>query len=176
VDVFLIESIIVETDSVFLNGAPAPSTLLGAFGLSQGAQTTTRLFLFYPQNGGRNPIATYEVDGSGAITFFTYRPIEVSKVLSRQVYAVKALEQRLYPNPVAQNSWVNIELDEDFAGELSLTCSDLSSRVVSREFLNINAGDRLVSKIKAHWKPGVYLISMNDSSGKLLGQTKLIVK
>ena len=49
-DVIMVKRIIIETDSFFLAGNPAPTALLTAFGITQGQTITTNRYFFWREN------------------------------------------------------------------------------------------------------------------------------
>jgi hypothetical protein len=56
-DVLMSKVTIIRVDSVFLGGAPAPNSLVSAFGLTQGAIDTSNYYVFYTEGNGR-PLLT----------------------------------------------------------------------------------------------------------------------
>lgn len=173
VDVFLIESILTDTDSIFLNGAPAPAALLANFGLSQGDVSLSRVYLFYPSNGGESAVASYNTDAQNSITSFEYRPRAARKALSVGLNENRLATTTLYPNPLLAGQRLTIE-------------HDTPAEVAQVKIYSVQGAYLAAYKAEAihndavtftpQLAAGLYLVNLVGAEGAVLSSTKLQVQ
>jgi|GEM_PF-6934422 hypothetical protein len=157
-----------QTDSFFVNGVPAPSSLLGPFNLTQG-QTyksySSYLFgpsykeLAYVNHGADDNYAAIEeahVDGSGIISGL--RPVDVATSFA------------LYPNPAVGNT-LTLETAQHACTGATLT--DFSGRAITSFQLN-GKDSKHTLQLPAGLAAGIYLLQLTDN-GTPLG-TRSFVK
>ena len=106
-NVLQVKSIIVSTDSFFLNGAVAPGSFLSLLGLIQGKQTTT-----YQQNyyriGEVTPLA--QVSFTDSTYAHPYKSVtHVQRLGTTGVGILNEAAVKLFPNPVTKGT-ISLEL------------------------------------------------------------------
>ncbi len=106
-NVLQVKSIIVSTDSFFLNGAVAPGSFLSLLGLIQGKQTTT-----YQQNyyriGEVTPLA--QVSFTDSTYAHPYKAVtHVQRLGTTGVGILNEAAVKLFPNPVTKGT-ISLEL------------------------------------------------------------------
>lgn len=105
-DVLVVQETEHTSDSFYLGGAPAPSTLLDAFGLSQGQSESRYTTLFY-RSGEVTPLLRLEHTDS-TFTTTTGAVVMNSRIPVPPVTGIENLQQadlfRVYPNPVTNGT------------------------------------------------------------------------
>lgn len=169
VDVLMINVDEVQTDSVFLGGAPAPAPLMSAFGLVQGATETKSYVVFYPLNNGANPVASYTLDANGNINGFEYRPDEARRASNIGLAEMGLNTSSIYPNPLSKGESLQI----DFEGKTNVESVNLYNTQGQQvaEF-KIDDSTKHLS-ISPDLDPGIYLVSLVGTKGKEQSRTKL---
>jgi len=171
VDVLMIEVDEVQTDSVFIAGAPAPPSLMAAFGLTQGASVSNNFVVFYPLNNGANPVASYTLDASGNPISFEYRPDEARRSSNIGLAEMKLSNTDIYPNPLRQGENLHIDLEGDATVE-ALKVYNVQGQQVG-EFKTDGSARHL--EINLNLRKGVYLVSLVNASGSEVSRTKVQV-
>ncbi len=169
VDVLMIEVDEVQTDSVFLGGAPAPPSLMAAFGLVQGATETKSFVVFYPLNNGANPVASYTLDPNGNPNGFEYRPDEARRASNISLNEMELNSTSLYPNPLKKGESLQIDF-EGAANVKTVKVYDTQGQQVA-EFIIDDAHKEL--SFSPDLDPGIYLVSLVNAYGKEVSRTKL---
>ena len=118
-------------DSFFVNGAPAPAQLLGAFGLTQGSKTVISTVYSFRGIGFSEPAMQMYVNGSGTITYIS-RAVNVALGLTtnnREVTDV-AIATKVYPNP-AYTEGVNFEFNKTTDAQWNVMVYNATGQIIS---------------------------------------------
>jgi len=150
---------IVMQDSMYLNGAPAPATLLAALGITQGRVTAYYSDLFF-RNGSAQPALDlyYPNAAFGRPTAADYST-EASLLASRTPAAAAGLA--LVPNPSAANAPVVLAAANGRSEALRLTVRDMLGRPVANAAARTNEPTRVLDGLPA----GTYLLEAQNSAG-----------
>lgn len=153
-DVILIKEIFTQIDSVFLNGEPAPPTLMAAFGLTQGETTVMTTYSFYTPDFG----SALLVVGEGSVSNFARYSKDVDNLgLKETMFSTAA-----YPNPVSGGSMFNINFNSDL-GKAEIKIVSMSGQVVY-EGAEISINSSLQFRIPESIEKGMYYIQINSNS------------
>lgn len=107
IDVLMVKSYYSISDSFFMNGTPAPTALLTAFGISQGMITNRYEYLFY-QEGEIAPIVFTEYgDNSFSTNNVVEMNVNVNHWIPTTIKDITLMGCSLFPNPI-QNHTINI--------------------------------------------------------------------
>jgi hypothetical protein len=155
-------------DSTFLGGAPAPSALLSAFGLTQGATTTDSFYVFYTPGLGAACFSWGTLDNT--VAFFRVQPARQPATGTRNEAPLRAM---VYPNPVTAGQEVNFQTDRPVpAGEVILL--DAMGHEVSR--IALRPGVEFSLRIPAHCPAGFYVYQVRSQAGGIMYAGKLRVE
>ena len=156
-DVLAIDRIETVSDSFFLGGAPAPPTLLAAFGLTQGQQITTYDRKYYRDGEYRGLLEIEYQDAA-----FT-KPIEIithnQRLKPTSVDELKLQGISIYPNPVTNSSFtVRVKGTQK---ELSYQLLNITGQQVAAGNVPANGNISLQDNLPA----GIYVIKLTDADG-----------
>jgi hypothetical protein len=170
--VLQVRSYLIVRDSFFLNGQPAPPTLLGAFGLQQGQlDTTTRVFLY--RTGETTPLVEAIWEG----TSFGGTPAQV--MIHRQrmntVMTVgttaAAASSALWPNPLRIGEALKITTA---AGNWIATVVNALGQPVATQTGSGNAGVQTIV-LPQDLPAGTYLLQLRQNGAVAPAQTFLLI-
>ncbi|SFT87849.1 Por secretion system C-terminal sorting domain-containing protein [Lishizhenia tianjinensis] len=154
-DVILVKEIITEIDSVFLNGSPAPTTLLSAFGLVQGTVTVTTSYSFYTPDLSSKLLYILEPVGSLSINRAEYS--KDADNLSIDAFS-NQMELQVFPNP--SNGVFTLDLGERYYnGEVKIF--DVSGKMVYHSSFECTQE----FQVQFAGIPGVYLLEVSTAEG-----------
>lgn len=138
-DVLAVQTKISSRDSLMMAGTPAPPSMLGAFGFTQGAITETYMISWY-RAGEVSPLlqVTYTDD--------TYTTVKQAQVQQKRIPAAtsvgnmpgRAAGFAVYPNPAVSSNNIHIALNEAATGLWRYTLLNAAGQLV-------RAGDLSVS-------------------------------
>jgi hypothetical protein len=153
-DVILVKETLTEIDSVFLNGEPAPPTLMAAFGLTQGETTVITTYSFYTPDFGS---ALLVVSEGATMNFARYSKDVDNLSLNETMVSTAA-----YPNPVSGGSIFNIDFNSDL-GKAEIKIVSMNGQVVYEgEEVSINSS--LQFRIPESIEKGMYYIQINSNT------------
>lgn len=160
-DVLAVKSHMEIVDSFFLNGAPAPPTLLSMMGITQG--TITRYYrIAYYRAGEIEPVTFTE------FTDATYTVLKSADVhLNRLPLAPthintpgnQANNISVYPNPAAGNGYLNIEVTETATGTWRYALFNTAGQVLHSDVLKLNG--RAAQIAMSQTPAGQYFLSIS---------------
>ncbi len=168
-DVLLIKSIKTEVDSFFVNGSPASSQLLGAFGLIQGETIVYESYIFYRKDFGFPVMGMSIVNGQ--VGRLDYR----SDAATVSLDEFSSLNAKTFPNPVAAGGLLQIEMGNAEHGTGDFEVLDITGRTVYRA-----ANQDFSDGIFRHSLPedlarGSYFFKIINGKGQSLAAGKLAV-
>ena len=161
-DVLLVKSNRTFVDSFFLGGTPAPATLLGALGLTQGSMSRDSFYNFYAPNFGTNILGMIDNGGTGDILFYKTQAIDA-------VLAITDIEvtnpSSCFPNPVQQQQTLTIQTNKNI-GSANLTIVDVNGRVVFQKFLDNIQDTKYQWSLPNNIGQGIYFYQLIDKASK----------
>lgn len=161
-DVLAIKTKISSRDSLMMGGTPAPPTMLGAFGFTQGAISEGYYISWY-RAGEVTPLLQV------SYTDNTYSTVKQAEVQQKRIPAATNVRNvtagngfTLYPNPSTPGSNLYIDLGENATGQWHYELISSAGQVV-------NAGPLTISGKKAHLplsnnlSTGTYYITIRNN-------------
>ncbi|MGI4871797.1 MAG: T9SS type A sorting domain-containing protein [Janthinobacterium lividum] len=125
---------VIQQDSFYLNGQPAPAALLSGLGLTQGGLTTDFRYRFFRQGSGQ-PVMTFLYPDSRFLTpsdvaYSTESSIALGAQAAREVATGGLLA---WPNPAAATQPVQFSLGSTAPGQpLRISLRDATGRTVAQ--------------------------------------------
>lgn len=174
-DVLALKSWQYELDSFYLNGAPAPGSLLGAFGLSQNqndASDIANRMYFYRANEaapllllyfGSDPFEFYETITVHADNLATASTEEASQD-SYQVF--------LYPNPGTGGN-ITLEFIGKKVNSVSYKILDLTGKMIYGKTTHSLSGNKI--SMPEELPNGSYFVEVYDGENNLIANERFIV-
>lgn len=160
-DVLLVKDYRSAIDSFFLGGAPAPSFLLGAFGISQGMMSADSFYVFYTPGYG-SPVYSLDIEGVYG-TNPVYRPAAAKNTTS--VQDLPLVELSGFPNPVSAGQTFTLQLAGDrLTGQVELC--DVLGRAFFKKTLT-DGTESVSLELPATTPSGTYIIRVKDDSGNI---------
>lgn len=135
----------VQTDSLYLNGQPAPAALITALNLQQGQQTVTYSDWFYRENSGQTLLELYYPNASYQAPNEIYYSTEAS-LLSTSRSAALLTGINAYPNPAPTGGSVMLAATNGQHQTVNLTVRDMLGRTlttgtgITGQYTNVLAG------------------------------------
>ncbi len=172
-DLLLMKIIQTTVDSFFLGGAPAPATLLTAFGLTQGSMTSTSFYIFYKPDFAA-PVLNINLSNTGQVSSVNYRPQAADGSVS--VSEATDYEAKCYPNPSKAGQTVIMTTSEnsDLAKKVKMT--DMHGHVIFHNAVVALTNNQYQLTIPVNFTCGLYSLQLENQHGDLIGRTKLLVK
>jgi type IX secretion system substrate protein len=162
INALLIKSEYSDVDSVFLGGQPAPPQLMAAFGLTQGATSSSETYEFYSPGFGQF-VASYDMTEE----YVSYS--EVSKAKSSVAFEVINL-LNVYPNPVKSGTILNISNSKFDLTNVVLV--DQAGKVVLENQMNGKSNLSIPNSVST----GTYLLNSYDVNGTIISTNKIIIE
>ena len=156
-------------DSFFVNGAPAPAQLLGAFGLVQGSKTVYSTQYSFRGIGFSEPAMQMYVNvNSGAISYIS-RAVNIALGLTtnnREVTDV-AIATKVYPNP-AHTEGVNFEFNKTTDAQWNIMVYNATGQIISINPINgqIGTTTRHVA-LDRNLPAGTYFYNLLDEHSRI---------
>lgn len=158
--VLQVKRINAQTDSAFINGTPAPSSVLSLIpgGFTQGQITTTYTMDFYRANeivplaSINFTDATFSTPSSGTI-HYQRLPLTVSSVLFSDNISV-------YPNPLSGNI-IHLQVPS-VTGTWSYELINMDGKIVSANTLSLNGTTADIS-LTAPLAKGIYFVRLSNN-------------
>lgn len=152
------------TDSFYLGGAPASSTLLGTFGLTQGQVTGVYETRFYRASDA-TPLATVSYADSSFSGTPDDMTVETSRVSATSVKTVGNIASvSVYPNPAHGKVTVSIPGNKAAGWQYALV--NMVGQQVAGGALPLNAATASTEiSLPANLSSGVYTLKLSCSEG-----------
>jgi hypothetical protein len=126
----MVHRYITVTDSIFLDGKPAPAALMQAFGLVQGNKTAETRKIFW-RTKELYPAAYFRYKSSNFTNFNYFLANQHGNIVSTKDAEVQ-VETNIFPNPSADGRFT-LSFDKSSAKNWSLKIYDLSGREIAEE-------------------------------------------
>lgn len=162
-------------DSFFVNGQPAPATLLGALALTQGSITNSRINSFYVYD----PMEVKLRNALGfTVDYQTNAIIEASydentfkgNVSVKNLALISGI--KLFPNPAVNSSKVTLSFEQPFDKNLSLEIHSISGQLIST--LNVPAQTSQMAVDLSTYAEGMYFIRLLNEKKQVVFYEKVI--
>ncbi|OON70108.1 hypothetical protein [Hymenobacter sp. CRA2] len=163
--VLQVRSRTIRQDSIYLNGSPAPATLLAAFNLQQGAVSTTYFDQFWRNNSAQPLLELYYSSSRFGTPVAADYSVESSVLAARKANLLTAGWQA-WPNPLAADQPLQLALPGAQAGEpVRLMVQDgLGRTVLSQPLPLVNGTATLPASAAAALSPGLYTLSVQQGT------------
>lgn len=153
------------TDSIYINGAPASSTFLATFGMTQGQHTDSGYRYEFYRKTSFNYLARFNYYNDAGYNSLSKAYYNTDNIDPSSVGALshKAFSTLLYPNPVAGDI-VNFKIVNGDIRISGYIITDITGKIVA-------SGDAINNEIHADasgFGPGLYILSACDDKGKQL--------
>lgn len=174
VEVLMIRENLTVIDSVYLGGAPAPPTLMGFFGLTQGDRVNSQRYLFYAP-GTSLPVMSYSFDSQGNVMGGGYRPGQArlaQKYLGQSDFSLSNSE--LYPNPLNEGEALHVKLPEG-QNWASYKILSITGQLIAEANLAPSQNESPIAE-SAELGAGLYLLQFFSDDDKPVAQSRLVVR
>lgn len=164
----------VAIDSFYLNGAPAPLTLLNKLGVSQGQIRRNNKYKFYRENAMK-PLMEFDF---GYNDF--HSPVSIKSDASGLTISGLApnmdnrLQVQLYPNPT-YSSKINIAFERPESGYWKLKLVDNTGRELQTYNVTVSDDNKQILTLPESVKNGIYNWQLFDNYGQMRRIGKLSV-
>jgi len=151
----------VQTDSLYLNGQPAPAALVSAFNLQQGQQTVTYSDWFYRENSGQTLLELYYPNASYQAPNEIYYSTEASLVnATRSALALTGISA--YPNPAIAGQPLQLTAADGRPQAVSLTIRDAVGRTLATSAVTTGQTTNILNGLPT----GSYLLEISTAAGR----------
>lgn len=159
-------------DSFYLQGSPAPDSVLAELGLTQGSIARDTMYVFYRAEF-TSPVLELHISGN-AVSSAIFRP-QADNVVSTGIadkYSIAGM--KYYPNPISSGRNLNIEMPNSNLSTYHVTLVDMLGRQLSATSITDQTQTQL--EIPAGTQPGIYLVLITDEAGAIADRSKLLVR
>lgn len=173
VPALLVKSVQTQIDSIYLNNAPAPATLLNFFNLQQG---NTRVFTTYyylisnGQTAFTAPAATMYASADGELI----QSIEANQE-SYLANSIKNDNVKLntYPNPTTNS--VNIDFIKEDNSTWNIEIMNINGQILTTQ--NVNSNGNITETFDTeNYANGMYIISIKNQENRIIASKEFIKK
>lgn len=169
----LIKSKTTLIDSIYLGGMPAPTSLVSAFGYTQGSTIITEQYFIYAVGIGY-PVVVYGINAQGGLRYFDYRLYAAKQAASLNLNTMTLNNSSVYPNPISAGQSVFVEM-EQVVQVNTVTIYDLSGKLLENMRINKNT-NKLEVKMPASLQSGLYSMQLIGANGEALVSELIQVK
>lgn len=174
-DVLLLKTTVLITDSIFLAGNPAPKALLDAFGVVQGQQTKQETYEFFRADFGEHLLEIDVDPDTKNVTELKYNPTGVP-ISTSMATAPSNSGFDLYPNPIVAGQMANFIFKNMQGGNYQLIIRSMDGKAVVNESFKINGEIMNISiPIPSMLGSGIYYYQLTDSGKRTLTNGKLSI-
>jgi hypothetical protein len=167
-DVLMFKRMVLQTDSFYMNGSPAPPALLMGFGVTQGQSKVDNRYMFWRENA-RYPLlmVNFGTDNFTTASSIYFDGTAVADPIS--VLEINQMtDQSLYPNPASYVIYLNLIYSSN--EKLTLNIYNITGKLVRTEILQQNQQQINVEELKN----GVYMVEIKSNS--VTKNQKLIIQ
>lgn len=167
----------ITIDSFFLSGSPAPTLLLGAFGLQQG-QRDTIASTYFCGVGFKAPLLTFVQNGGQTRITDAFRALLPSLNLTTSVEDRNdfTIETKVFPNPTTTEG-VTFEFEKSSAKDWNIMIYDLTGRIMKVQ--TIEAAKGLATfrlPLGEAFAKGTYFYMLSDENSIIRANGKFLVR
>jgi hypothetical protein len=150
----------VQTDSLYLNGQPAPALLIAALNLQQGQQTVTYSDWFYRENSGQTLLELYYANDSYQAPNEIYYSTEASLLGSRSALARTGIS--VYPNPTTSGQLLQLTAADGRPQTVQLAIRDAVGRTLATGTATTGQPTTILNGLAT----GIYLLEISTPDGR----------
>jgi hypothetical protein len=175
-DVLLVKNNYQTIDSFFVGGMPAPATLLGGLGLTQGEVTNNYHSFFYRKGYGDVLIefeGTSATSGTALISMFYNENGVLPSTVGLEENVISAAN--MYPNPTQAGTQLFIELNQSNNGITEINLTSLSGQEIQVLDFNSSNSDMIGLNIPASLGAGHYFIQGKNAEGTKVFIERLVI-
>jgi len=172
IEVLLVKGTLVEVDSFFLGGNPAPQAILNAFGLEQGLARGRNFYNFYTPGIGTPVLLSESPQGGEATDRIVYWPQVADMATSTRELRVPVAKS--FPNPASTAASITIIL-EQFTSSGQVRFIDLQGRVLQTVDYTSNGSNSFEVEVPTSLQAGMLMYQVTDENKALIGVGKLQV-
>lgn len=167
----------ITVDSFFINGLPAPTLLIGAFGLRQGQRDTTAS-MYFCGLGFKAPFLTLVQNGAQTQITAALRAIlpNLNLTTSAQDRIDFSIKMKIFPNP-AVTEGVTFEFEKSSESNWNIMIYDVAGRIVKLQ--TIDAAKGLTTfrlPLSSEFSIGTYFYTLSDENSIIRANGKFLVK
>lgn len=158
-DVLMFKRMVLQTDSFYMNGSPAPPALLMGFGVTQGQSKVDNRYMFWRENA-RYPLlmVNFGTDNFTTASSIYFDGTAVADPIS--VLEINQMtDQSFYPNPASYIIYLNLKYSSN--EKLTLNIYNITGKLNRTEILQQNQQQINVEELKN----GVYIVEIKSNSG-----------
>jgi hypothetical protein len=163
-------------DSFYLNGMPAPTTLLNAFGEQQGQHTNDKNRIYYFRANRAQTLMLVTLDS--ALTAFTgvYFDADSIKLASGVEQAINKNDfaSFLYPNP-SNGAEINLQFINTNIASANYVITDISGKIVASNYQSLN-NNLLKINLSKSITNGIYFIHVTDDKNNSIAAEQFSVQ
>jgi len=164
-NVLQVKSWIISSDTIFINGNPAPDSVLAIFNLKQATPDTTERMYFY-RVGEVSPLL--DVEYYDGFTQIFYGTVHVQRLSTVDVPKVtKADDILVYPNPVV-NHKISIDIPGADNGKWTYDIINVMGQKIVSSSLTMRNGQTHVDIDLPVLGSGIYYLSVKNNNGQVL--------
>ncbi len=165
IEVLMVKEVTAYLDSFFLDGAPAPNSLLGAFGLTQGARDTITNYLFY-REGSSFPLAMMGVSNDETTLNFIWVDNDPALLMANEPGQTPESAVELFPSVFSPGQSFSLVIHEPRYDSYRFAMVDLQGRAVIEQDIQTVTGRKNVFQFNpGAIQPGIYFYRVTAKSG-----------
>ena len=158
-------------DSFYLGGAPAPQSLLDAFGQTQGSSESFTNYTFYAEGF---PHAIMDIRTGSDDDYTLLAGAVIGYVSSLYIPQEDLLNITTAPNPT--NGAFNLTFDKTDSKDRIFEMIDMQGRTVHRQVFSGGEGVQRFDVNVVNYVAGAHPYIIRDETGKIVGSGKVMLK
>jgi hypothetical protein len=162
---------ITVTDSIFLDGKPAPTALMQAFGLVQGKQTLTSRKVFWRAKE-LYPTAIFRYSSNNFTKYLDFIANQHGSIVGVNDFIFNDLSLQIIPNPTSNNRF---QFTPNNAEPMLVTISDISGKILMTTSLEAS-NDVIQIELPNAMPTGLCLVRVDYQTSKTSVYGKLVVR
>jgi hypothetical protein len=162
-------------DSFFLSGQPAPTPLLSAFGLQQGALAVTPTLYQFLGVGFNEPHMYMSVSSTGAINLITRAGLPNQGLTVKTKEADYSIATKVFPNPTTEG--VTFEFDKKSNADWHIMIYNTMGAII--QLKRINAPQGLTNQyleLEKSMPSGTYFYNLMDETSLIRASGKFVLQ
>jgi len=166
-DALMVKRMTVQKDSFYINGIPAPASVLQSFCLSQGKTTLINKYMYWRENAAF-PILTVQFGNNNFTTpvcaHYDGNTDSPKGITEQEITA----GMTVYPNP--SEGRFTIEFTEMKTGFANISLFDMLGKEVYKENRNLESSSHTIDMQLSNLPKGEYFLVVKTNSNKFLNK------
>jgi hypothetical protein len=173
--VLLNREIVSGVDSFFVGGAPAPSAILTAFGISQGSVSATPAIYDMLGIGFKHPFMSFFTNASGSLTSISRAVLPtLGLTTDNKEVTDYAIATKTFPNPTTEA--INLEFQKTSNSDWHVMLYDVAGKIIAINRVsaaqgNVNQRITLDSALPS----GTYFYNLLDETSLIRANGKVVL-